>query len=78
MKLEGEKVNDVYIEYLNVRQKKNFSIETLEQKGIVWNEDRITEFKKNFTMVIVVDNYNSGQSEKVSLMNNIETKKFFQ
>ncbi len=67
MKIEGEKVNDVYIEYLTVRLKKNFSSETLEQKGINWNEDRIPEFKKNFTLVILVDNYKSGQAEKVIL-----------
>lgn len=67
MKIEGEKVNDAYIEYLTVRNKRNFSSEMLEQKGINWSEDRIAELKKNFTLIVLVDNYKSGQSEKVKL-----------
>lgn len=67
MKIEGEKVNDAYIEYLTVRNKRNFSSEMLEQKGINWSEDRIAELKKNFTLIVLVDNYKGGQSEKVKL-----------
>lgn len=69
MKLEGEKVNDVYIEYLDLRLKRNFSSDLLEDAGVPLNEERLTEIKKNFTLIILVDNYGSGQAQKVNYIN---------
>ena len=64
IRLENDKVNEVYIEYLQQKSRNLFNFETIEEKKI-FDESTLESIKSNFFMIVIVGNYEKGESEKI-------------